>query len=721
MKRLPSQFRMLISLNNYLLLAIMLLSGTAYAQTSCGFFDKRIKLVDGASICLKDLPFFNRKGFISNEPNSSYASKVQQTSSSAVAASSDPKSCPFVSYIAWDWGYGRDASEASTKCEERLKEAVRAHGKFNPNNECKCEILFDSSSASKLTKQAFSERIELFEKQIAIGNKPLNLAEAKIVTENKSILWADRVAKETGTLLKLWLEENSYVPSNEIPAPIFPVALKIEQDKWESNKEFEDRVSLLRAERQKQIERIQSEYKSKVEMRNNEIQKVTLLRAEKEKQLPVFKVELIKKTLNNLNLKIVPKSSNFDPDRSILYVDISIEGGNLERYEFKNTSIQVRREAITSTSNLRLTPEFFVTDSGQFGIKAMSLESGGVRVSGTPTFTDAGSQMLRLATIDVPITSKPELAQQSALTVDKNQVEQILYRDENDSLRKRLEEQRKAQELVLAEETKKASTEAAKLRAEAEIARNRQRELEIQLASNIRTPVNYGRALNAHALVIGNGAYAGSSRLSNPINDAKSMTDKLRGLGFIVTEVLDSDRNKLVSSLSQFSTSAANADITLLFYAGHGVQITGTNYMLPIDLNLNDLTQAPLQGISLNDVVEKYLPGKTKLVFLDACRDNPLMQVASRGVSRGLAPINVSEGTLISYATKDGSVAQDGDGRNSPFTLALLEHIGDPDDIAVVLRKVREKVMKSTGNKQQPWEYGSLTGGTLVLSAIKPK
>jgi uncharacterized caspase-like protein len=162
------------------------------------------------------------------------------------------------------------------------------------------------------------------------------------------------------------------------------------------------------------------------------------------------------------------------------------------------------------------------------------------------------------------------------------------------------------------------------------------------------------------------------------------------------------------------------ADITLLFYAGHGVQISGTNYMLPIDLNMDDLSQAPLQGISLNDVVEKYLPGKTKLVFLDACRDNPLMQTASRSVSRGLAPINVSEGTLIAYATKDGQIAQDGNGKNSPFTAALINHLGDPDDIAVVLRKVRENVMKATGGKQQPWDYGSLTGGALVLSAIKP-
>jgi uncharacterized caspase-like protein len=188
-----------------------------------------------------------------------------------------------------------------------------------------------------------------------------------------------------------------------------------------------------------------------------------------------------------------------------------------------------------------------------------------------------------------------------------------------------------------------------------------------------------------------------------------------------VTEVVDADRLKLVTSLSTFATTAQSADLTLLFYAGHGVQISGTNYMLPVDLNMNDLAQVPLQGVSLSSVVEQYLPGKTKLVFLDACRDNPLMQTASRSVSRGLAPINVSEGTLIAYSTKDGQVAQDGDGKNSPFTKALLDHLDDPEDIAVVLRKVREHVMKNTGGKQQPWEYGSLTGGSLVLSAIKQK
>ena len=253
----------------------------------------------------------------------------------------------------------------------------------------------------------------------------------------------------------------------------------------------------------------------------------------------------------------------------------------------------------------------------------------------------------------------------------------------------------------------------------------RQKELEEQLkfakeALNKDTkPKTESSMLRARALVIGNASYSGSSKLPNPANDASAMSAKLKELGFVVDMVLDANRNSLVSSLSKFAKTASDADISLLFYAGHGVQISGVNYMLPVDLNMYDLAQVPLQGVSLSAVVEQFMPGKTKLVFLDACRDNPLMQTASRSVSRGLAPINVSEGTLISYSTKDGQVAQDGDGKNSPFTTALLQHLGDPDDIAVVLRKVREDVLKNTGGKQQPWEYGSLTGGALVLSAIK--
>ena len=226
--------------------------------------------------------------------------------------------------------------------------------------------------------------------------------------------------------------------------------------------------------------------------------------------------------------------------------------------------------------------------------------------------------------------------------------------------------------------------------------------------------------LNAHALVIGNGAYSGSARLTNPINDSRLIAEKLRSMGFTVTELTNLNRASMVSALSQFNRKAVKADLSLLFYAGHGVQISGTNYLLPIDINLSDLDQVPLFGVPLTSVLEQYLPGKIKLVFLDACRENPLLASNTRGFTRGLAPMNVSKGTLISYSTKDGQVALDGDGqKNSPFTSALLQHLDDPQDIAVILRKVREEVMASTKGKQEPWEYGSLTGGELILSTIR--
>ena len=281
-------------------------------------------------------------------------------------------------------------------------------------------------------------------------------------------------------------------------------------------------------------------------------------------------------------------------------------------------------------------------------------------------------------------------------------------------------ERKKSQEI---EQQLAAAKERDQITSELDLERKKRQELEAQLAASVQpasSQTNIQRRI-AHALVIGNGAYPGSGRLDNPVNDANAISQKLRSMGFIVTTVTDANRQKLVQSMAQFRRTAASADISLLYYAGHGVQIFGTNYILPTDVDQTDPAQATIQGVSLNSVVENFLPGKTKLVFLDACRDNALQRTSDRSVSKGLAPISVAEGTLISYATKDGQTAADGVGKNSPFTQALLEHINDPQDIAVVLRKVRERVIKITGGKQQPWEYGSLTGGELVLSAIKPR
>ena len=272
-----------------------------------------------------------------------------------------------------------------------------------------------------------------------------------------------------------------------------------------------------------------------------------------------------------------------------------------------------------------------------------------------------------------------------------------------------------------------SKAERDRLAADLEASRKRQQDLEEQLAAAQALTNNPPKPAaasvrNAHALVIGNAAYPGSGRLDNPVNDANAISLKLRSMGFIVTVVTDANRQRLVQAMAQVRRSAASADLSLLFYSGHGVQIFGTNYILPTDVDQTDTAQATIQGVRLNEVIGNFMPGKTKIVFLDACRDNPLQRTGDRSVTKGLAPISVAEGTLISYATKDGQTAADGVGsKNSPFTQALLEHLSDPQDIGVVLRKVRDKVMRATGGKQQPWEYGSLTGGELVLSAIKPK
>jgi len=135
---------------------------------------------------------------------------------------------------------------------------------------------------------------------------------------------------------------------------------------------------------------------------------------------------------------------------------------------------------------------------------------------------------------------------------------------------------------------------------------------------------NSRKMTNAHALIIGNSAYANILKLRNATNDARAMSEKLKGLSFTVTEALDTDRGTLMTVLSQFYKTAANADLTLLFYAGHGVQIKGTNYMFPVDIKANDLGEKDIQvqGVSFDSVIEN-LPGKTKLIFLDANRDNP--------------------------------------------------------------------------------------------------
>jgi uncharacterized caspase-like protein len=219
------------------------------------------------------------------------------------------------------------------------------------------------------------------------------------------------------------------------------------------------------------------------------------------------------------------------------------------------------------------------------------------------------------------------------------------------------------------------------------------------------------------ALVIGNGAYRNAPALANPADDARAMAAMLRRAGFDVLEGIDLEGGAMEDLLARFEDWARGAEATVAFYAGHGVQVDGRNYLLPVDARLEQ--KADLRRMVLADwlVEDAGRAGKLALVILDACRDNPLtrsLQARERGlgVGRGLAQIqDQPPNTLIAYATAADATAADGAGGNSPFTKALIEHLPTPGlEIGLALRKVRDAVIARTGGKQQPFTYGSLGG-----------
>jgi carboxyl-terminal processing protease len=219
------------------------------------------------------------------------------------------------------------------------------------------------------------------------------------------------------------------------------------------------------------------------------------------------------------------------------------------------------------------------------------------------------------------------------------------------------------------------------------------------------------------ALVIGNSAYQGDlPALPNPANDAKLMAKTLKSIGFDVVEAEDASQDEMKKAIAEFSDKLAAAGkegTGLFFYAGHGLQVAGENYLIPIDAKIKSERDVDLVSVSASTVMKQmeFAESAVNIIILDACRNNPLGGDA-RGLSRGLAKIETApRGSFIAYSTAPGSTAADGDGANSPYTTALAETITEPGlSIADVFQEVRTKVLASTGNEQTPWDSSSLTG-----------
>ncbi len=226
------------------------------------------------------------------------------------------------------------------------------------------------------------------------------------------------------------------------------------------------------------------------------------------------------------------------------------------------------------------------------------------------------------------------------------------------------------------------------------------------------------------ALVIGNSGYQNVNKLPNPAKDAAAMAAMLTKMGFdVVNNKEDATIADMRKMVRDFSDQAANADVALVYYAGHGIELNGTNYLIPVDAKLERDVDVEDETVSLDRIVRILDPvHKLRLVILDACRDNPFQEnmkrsLSSRGVTRGLAKVEPdSPNTLIAYAAKAGSTASDGAGDHSPFTTALLKQLPTPgQDLRKSLGYVRDDVMKQTNNQQEPFVYGSLGGDDVVL------
>ena len=230
------------------------------------------------------------------------------------------------------------------------------------------------------------------------------------------------------------------------------------------------------------------------------------------------------------------------------------------------------------------------------------------------------------------------------------------------------------------------------------------------------------------ALVLGNSAYQNVAKLPNPVNDGAIIAATLKDAGF---DVVDS-RHDLPAAetrrvLRDFADRARDADIAVVYYAGHGIEVDGANYLIPVDAKLERDTDVYDEALSLDRVLLAIEPAKKlRLVILDACRDNPFSKnmkrtVASRAIGQGLAKVEpTSPNMLIAYSAKAGSTAADGDGKNSPFTIALSKHLTTPGlDVRRAFGFVRDDVLKTTGNRQEPFVYGSLGGEDVPLVPVK--
>lgn len=213
------------------------------------------------------------------------------------------------------------------------------------------------------------------------------------------------------------------------------------------------------------------------------------------------------------------------------------------------------------------------------------------------------------------------------------------------------------------------------------------------------------------ALVIGNSAYHGAAELRNPVNDAKAMSDALNGLGFQVIEVTNATQKEMNHAIAEFGQKLNADTAALFFYAGHGLQVKGKNYIVPVDAQISGEAAVRAETVDMDTVMDQLNVSSLSIVILDACRNNPFERSFRKLGGGGLAQMDAPKGSFIAYATAPGKTASDGDGKNGLFTQELLKQINMQGlSLEDVFKRVRTNVLKATDEAQMPWDSSSMTG-----------
>ncbi len=235
---------------------------------------------------------------------------------------------------------------------------------------------------------------------------------------------------------------------------------------------------------------------------------------------------------------------------------------------------------------------------------------------------------------------------------------------------------------------------------------------EVESISKHQPAVTSGKASGRRiALVIGNSAYK-NRPLKNPVNDAKDISDTLKKANFKVLELYNASRAEMKDSINQFSEQLTNYDVGLVYYSGHGIELSGRNYFIPVNAEIDNEDEIPRQGFDATEIVEKMGRSnvKTSIFIIDACRNTPIF-TKFKSAESGLAIMQGSTGTVVAFSAAPGHVAQDGNGRNSPYTSALIKQINIPNKkIEDVMKDTARVVNAETASRQTPWYNSSLTG-----------